>query len=433
MGRLLLFVAALAAVVLGAGAPGALAAGWCGGSEQTSADRPDSTAGPQVHVLYAYPSDGGNDFATWAPRIVDDAIAIDAWWRGQDAARTLRWDTAPFPGCSGFSALDLGVLQLSQPGTAFSDSSTGFRSLFREVVRALPDRSRWKKIAVYYDGPLADPTVCGTGGGSPDTALDSLAVVWTRSSCTDSPARRAWVVVHEIVHELGAPPGQEPHPYGSDTGHVGDAGNDLMFPFVGDALANAVLDVNRDDYYRHGGGWFDLATSAWLRHLDQPLQPLTLTVTGSGSVSSDLPGIACTASCTTQWDTGSTVTLAEVAGDGQRFLGWRGGCTGFSCQLTLNAPTSVEAVFGPSDVRFSARVAGKGKVAGSGVSCPSRCGATVTAGDPHTVRATAAKGWRFAGWAGACRGRKLTCTFTPEADAAVQARFTKMPAKPKKR
>ena len=44
-------------------APGALAAGWCGGSTEAGADRPDLLTGQQVHAVVAIPSDGVDTFA----------------------------------------------------------------------------------------------------------------------------------------------------------------------------------------------------------------------------------------------------------------------------------------------------------------------------------------------------------------------------------
>jgi hypothetical protein len=429
--RLLLLLAAAAALLLGAGTPGARASNWCVG-DVTSADRPDAVTGPQLHVVYAFPSDVGGGAATWASQIVTDLEAVDAWWRGQDPARTLRFDLASVAGCSGLPALDLSVLQLQATAAQLAPSDGRFEAVAREVLGGLPALSPWKKVVVYYDGPVDDPNVCGTGGGSPDTGSGSFAIVWASADCETRPERRAWVVAHEIVHALGAPSGDEPHPYGDDTGHVGDSDTDLMFPYAGDAIGNAVLDVGRDDYYRHGGSWFDLATSAWLRHLDAPQQPLAVTVAGTGAVSSDLPGVDCAVSCTTQWDSGTAVTLTATPGDGSRFLGWRGGCSADPCSLTLDRPESVEAVFGPDEFRLSARVSGKGSVIGGGVSCPKRCSVRVSAGGRYVLRARAARGWRLGGWSGACHGRKATCTIAAEADRAVGVRFVRVKTKKKR-
>jgi hypothetical protein len=45
-----------------------------------------------VHVVYAFPADGADRFATAASQIATDVAAIDAWWRREDPTRTPRFD-----------------------------------------------------------------------------------------------------------------------------------------------------------------------------------------------------------------------------------------------------------------------------------------------------------------------------------------------------
>jgi hypothetical protein len=79
------------------GAPGAFAAGWCGGSSEPTADLPDATTGRQIHAIWAVPSDGPDTFATGAPKLADDLTSISNWWVGPDPTRIPRLDTAFFP------------------------------------------------------------------------------------------------------------------------------------------------------------------------------------------------------------------------------------------------------------------------------------------------------------------------------------------------
>jgi hypothetical protein len=420
MRRLVLLAALSAAALVAAAAPaGAAAASWCGTGE-TAADRPDVVTGPQVRLVYAYPSDGPDGFAALAGGMVADAETSDAWWRGQDPTRTPRFDLAAFPGCT---TLDLGVLRLPLTAAQLLPGDNRYTALFR----ALPSRESWKKTVIYYDGPIDDTTLCGTGGGSATTALDSLAVVYLRSTCMTSESLRAAVLTHELTHELGAPDGFQPHACPGDKGHVCDSGDDLMYPYLDvDSIDQLVLDVGHDDYYRQNNGGFDLSTSVWLRHLETPQQPLTVSVAaGSGTVRSDLPGPVCAGTCTSSWDAGSRVALTAEPAPGLRFVGWKGACTGLDCRLVVTAPVAVQALFGPARVRLRAHVTGRGRVLGRGLACPSACSAAVEAGQALTVYVKAAKGWRFAGWTGACRGTKANCVVVPQAAVAVGARFVR--------
>jgi hypothetical protein len=95
--------------------------------------------------------------------------------------------------------------------------------------------------------------------------------------------------------------------------------------------------------------------------------------------------------------------------------------------LSLTQAASATAVFGPAFVAFHAAVTGKGKVA-----CSPACGRKIAAGDPFTLRAVAAKGWKFARWSGGCTGTHVTCRPKTTAALSVRATFTKLKARPKK-
>jgi hypothetical protein len=78
--------------------------------------------------------------------------------------------------------------------------------------------------------------------------------------------------------------------------------------------------------------------------------PRVLTVTkagsGSGTVTSTPAGIACGATCTSQFNDGTAVTLTAAAAAGSRFTGWSGDCSGTgNCALTMSANHAVTATF----------------------------------------------------------------------------------------
>lgn len=75
---------------------------------------------------------------------------------------------------------------------------------------------------------------------------------------------------------------------------------------------------------------------------------VTLSGPGSGTVTSDPPGIACGQTCSGSFPDGSMVTLNAVADaqSGSVFANWNGACSGStSCTFTVNGAASVSAVF----------------------------------------------------------------------------------------
>jgi hypothetical protein len=196
----------------------------------------------------------------------------------------------------------------------------------------------------------------------------------------------------------------------------------VLYPYAsGGPLSSLVLDFNHDDYYGHSGSWPDIQDSLWLHRLDLPEEPLALTFSGAGHITSDLPGVDCSALCTTQWDQGAVVNLTAVAAANDRFVKWMGSCSGNGpCAVTLSGSASATAVFGPLRVPLKRTVTGKGKIA-----CTPVCGATVLGGAALTLRAVPAKGFKFLRWSGACKGTRLTCKPATDFALSVHAAFKK--------
>ncbi|HET6600826.1 MAG TPA: hypothetical protein VFG57_02600 [Gaiella sp.] len=421
-GVVALAVAAVAGLTEGAGAVqaanAARAATWCGTT--TTQDRPPALTGRSIRVIYAYPSDGGDRSAQLAPQISADVDAIDAWWLAQDPAREPRFDRVAFS--CGLQA-DILTLRLSDPAATLQSSAVrGDR--IEAHVSAATGRSPYEKLLVYYDGPVDDADLCGEGAGTPGG--DGVAMVYL-GACTDIPS--ANIAAHELLHSFGALPDGAPHSCPDTRGHPCDSEADILYPFAvpGTTLASLILDVGRDDYYGHGGGWPDIQDSLWLRLVSQQIR-LTLAIAGRGSVESDVPGVDCAVSCGTDWDTGSVVALEPLAGNGQRFVRWSGACTGSDrCEVKLDAARSVVAFFAPDRFGLVVAVAGKGRVTGAGAPCAaSRCVRAARSYTPLRLRATPAKGWRLAGWSGGCTGRAATCTVPMTKAAAVRARFVRL-------
>jgi hypothetical protein len=234
--------------------------------------------------------------------------------------------------------------------------------------------------------------------------------------------------VHELVHTLGAVPRGAPNACTGDSGHVCDVEDDLLFPSIGDgALTTKALDLGRDDYYGHSGGWPDAQDSAWLVRLDGQVQ-LALRISGPGSVSANVPGLTCSSTCATTWNSGQRLVLGATPSAGSKFVRWEGACTGSAtCTLAVAAGTSLTAVFTAASFRLSVTVSGRGAVRSSqsGITCRPRCSASFPSFTPVRLTATPAKGWKLRSWSGACRGSKKTCTVPMSAAASARATFVR--------
>jgi len=392
-------------------APGAFAAGWCGSGE-SNVDRADIVTGRQVHTVVVVPADGADSFATESGLLADDVASLQVWWTGQDPTRVPRFDDAVF---AGQTCLDISFLRLAEPGASLTGASLTLERIITELsVAGLG--SQYKKYLVYYDGPAPQAGVCGIGEGS--FADGPAYAVVLLAGCPGVPNDS--IATHELLHALGAVPLGAPHACPGDLAHPCDSPTDVLNPTTaGEPLSQKVLDFNHDDYYGHSGSWPDIQDSLWLRHLDAPQFPLVATLTGAGTVTSDVPGVDCTVMCTTQWDQGSQVVLTAEPTSTNRFVGWKGVCKGlFTCALTISQPDSVAAVFGPLRIPLRVRITGQGRIV-----CSPGCPKTLTAGRPLSLRAIPAKGWRFSGWSGACKGRQAACAPATDFALAIHATF----------
>jgi len=406
---------------------------WCG-TDTASTDRPDAVPGRQIHIIYAFPSDGTDRFSSLAGPISSDVAAMDAWWRQQDPSRTPRLDLADFPGCaSTFGQLDLSRVQLKQPTTFYESTTTRMPRLVSELNQTFADPA--KKYLVYYDGAVDDPRLCGQSSVLPSLGgASAYSVVYAQSCRADigSGALTASVITHELAHNLGAvPPHGPPNACPGDSAHVCDDENDLMYPTTrGQGLSAVTLDVGRNDYYGHGQGWWDIRNSDWLTHLDSPQVLLTVSLgksTGAGTITSAVPGIACPPSCSSLWDPGTKVTLTAAPTAGSRFVGWSGACTADPCTVTMDGPQTAVAVFAAQagmtvSVKHAAGTRGKVTSRPAGIACPPTCSATFDKGT--AVRLVASPGPRsvFVGWSGVCTG-KTACSFFAGEGSRVTARF----------
>ncbi|HET7485809.1 MAG TPA: hypothetical protein VFJ64_10615 [Solirubrobacterales bacterium] len=121
----------------------------------------------------------------------------------------------------------------------------------------------------------------------------------------------------------------------------------------------------------------------------------TLTIampgSGQGAVKSKAAGIDCSASCSTQLDAATKLTLTPTAAQGSAFAGFSGACTGTGvCKVTMNEARSVTATFvatstppapptpiGTAVVSAKAKVKGKKALVAISCSGPASCRGTL--------------------------------------------------------
>jgi len=157
-------------------------------------------------------------------------------------------------------------------------------------------------------------------------------------------------------------------------------------------------------------------------------ESLTVSASGSGTVSSAPSGISCGATCAASFPYGSTVTLTATPAAGYAFTGWGGACSGTgTCAATLTAATAVSAAFSPSassTATLSVSESGKGAVTSSpaGINCGSTCSASYPVGTSVTLTANPGSGFAFKGWSGACTGTG-DCTLTMANAMSATASF----------
>ena len=260
------FVALVAALPAHASTP----IPWCGTSSSGVDRLPDATPAYAVHVAYVRTPGAPDRFAEFAPRIVGDTAAFDAWWRREDPTRTPRFDLFPAPGCaSAFGALDISNVQLPN---SIGGISVAFQQLRQQLSAEAGFDEAEKAYLVYFDGSTGqsgEERVCGQGARA-SFGLPGMAVVYLDSCDADEgDSLRPVVAVHELVHVFGAV--ERSAPSSCQSGHVCDFGLDLMTAILtGEELDEHVLDSARNDYYGHAGSWTDVQDSTFLERLDSP-------------------------------------------------------------------------------------------------------------------------------------------------------------------
>jgi uncharacterized repeat protein (TIGR03803 family) len=156
---------------------------------------------------------------------------------------------------------------------------------------------------------------------------------------------------------------------------------------------------------------------------------LTVSVSGSGTVTSTDGVVNCSSVCSYVYPANAPVTLNATQASGWNFSGWSGACSGTgSCSITMTQNMSATATFTQQTYQLTVLTSGSGTVASvdGGINCPGTCANSYPAGTPVTLNAMQAPGWSFTGWGGACSGTG-SCTVVMSQAQSVTATFTQNP------
>lgn len=154
---------------------------------------------------------------------------------------------------------------------------------------------------------------------------------------------------------------------------------------------------------------------------------LTVEVTGSGTVTSEPPGIACPDDCAEDYAGETTVTLTATAEPYWHFSGWGGACTGTTepvCDVVMTQAQDVLVTFVRDTFRLATTVTGVGTLTSDppGIACPGDCDELFPSETPVTLLQQPEFGWTFEGWSGDCTGTGL-CEFLMTQDRNVTGTF----------
>ena len=160
---------------------------------------------------------------------------------------------------------------------------------------------------------------------------------------------------------------------------------------------------------------------------------VSLSGTGSGTVTSNPGDINCLPDCSFGYTSGTDVTLTATADSGSDFTGWTGACSGTgTCTVSMDQAHSVDAEFTnttPTPTTRTLSVLKSGGGSGTVTSNPAgiNCGSACSAGFPHgtdvTLTATPASGSTFVGWEGEGCPDTGTCTVEMDRVREVTATF----------
>lgn len=396
---------------------------------RATADQPDELSGPQVHVIYALPSDGVDHGLDTNGAITASVAAFQRWFADQTGGRWLRVDT--LGGVPDVTFLRIGATaeEVATAGAAGAPDGTPIVSALASAGFSIPT----KVYLVYFGG--TSNLGCAATSLSPAARVATIYLANQPPRCRFAPLPAGWPAVsgaqvpeaslvdyaaaHEALHLLGFVPSCAPHHVGA--GDVSDDRNDLM---SGRYVEPIVLDRRHDDYFEANlPGCPDLSNSPFLT--PAVMHPVAATVVGGGRVRmiAGTREATCAPSCTQTFPLFTTVRFVTVADPGFELDGWEDDCAGGGgCAVYVDGPKRVTARFVRERFQIRIGVDGRGRVTGGPFACPPRCTTSLASDTRLRIVARPASGWRFVRWRGACSGSK-PCVVYVTGPAAIRAQF----------
>ena len=209
-------------------------------------DQPDDRPGPQIHAVYALPSDV-EDTNLDRYGDIERSLASIQHWLGDEIGHRLHLDTTG-------GKPDVTFLRL--PFTA-QEGEERAESLLVDLAAAIRDgmgTSPDKAYAVYYAGRFGE--ACGSAAVEDRVAAVFLDAEGCSATAMGAGEERAStyeaVMVHELLHVFGAVPECAPGRLETSP-HVGGNVQDLMY--AGPEWSReveAAIDPGRNAYFEHG-------------------------------------------------------------------------------------------------------------------------------------------------------------------------------------
>jgi hypothetical protein len=237
----------------------------CSGSEEkhsttvassagrSTSERPDDLTGPQIHLVYALPSDGVDRRLDIDGTIARSIAASQRWLAGQTDGRKIRLDAVG-------GEPDITFFRLSRSDVDLKSEGAFTREAIEGELKGQGFDSADKIYAVYYDG--GSTYACGSGA-YPPTLPGSVLVLFLHgeplngaircgdndfAADADSPVFWEFVIMHELLHTLGFVADCAPHE--TMGGHITGPANDLMYEGEEESDLPKALDVGHDDYFK---------------------------------------------------------------------------------------------------------------------------------------------------------------------------------------